>query len=65
MDFFITCGGVVPVKHSKVDRLRRFDKIEYSGKSIKLGWPDEYSNTAVNLGNLYDLLKKLGEIRSN
>ena len=65
MDLFITCDGVVPVKHSKVDRQRRFDKIEYSGKSIKLGWPDEYNNRAVNLGNLYNLLEKLGRIRNN
>lgn len=65
MDLFITCDGVVPVKHSKVDRLRKFEKIEYQGKSLKLGWPDEYANNAVNLGNLYSLLEKLGRIRNN
>lgn len=62
-DLFITCDGVVPVKRGKVDRLRRFDRIEYRGKSIKLGWPDEYSNAAVNPGNLYALLETLKKIR--
>lgn len=64
-DLFITSDGVVPVKHGKVDKLRRFEKIEYQGKSLKLGWPEEYSNNAVNLGNLYNLLEKLGRIRNN
>lgn len=64
-DLFITCDGVVPVKHSKVDGLRDFNRIEYQGKSINLGWPEEYSNRAVNLGNLYSLLEKLGKIRDN
>lgn len=64
-DLFITSDGVVPVKHGKVDKLRRFEKIEYQGKSLKLGWPEEYSNNAVNLGNLYSLLEKLGRIRNN
>lgn len=62
-DLFITCDGVVPVKRGKVDRLRRFDRIEYRGKSIKLGWPDEYSNAAVHPGNLYALLETLKKIR--
>ena len=64
-DLFITCDGVVQVKHNKVDGLRSFDKIEYQGKSIKFGWPQEYSNKAVNLGNLYTLLEKLRDIRNN
>ena len=64
-DLFITCDGVVQVKHNKVDGLRGFDRIEYQGKSIKLGWPQEYSNKAVNLGNLYSLLEKLRDIRNN
>lgn len=64
-DLFITCDGVVQVKHNKVDGLRGFDRIEYQGKSIKLGWPQEYSNKAVNLGALYDLLEKLKSIREN
>lgn len=64
-DLFITSDGVVPVKHGKADKLRRFEKIEYQGKSIKLGWPDEYSNDAVNLGNLYNLLEELGRIRND
>ncbi len=64
-DLFITCEGVVPVKRSKVGGLRSFDKIEYKGKSINLGWPEEYNNRAANLGNLYNLLEKLGEIRNN
>ena len=63
-DLFITSEGIVPIKHSKVDKLRRFDKIEYQGKSIKIGWPDEYTNSAVNLGNLYNLLESLKSIRS-
>ncbi len=63
-DLFITSDGVVPVKHGKVDKLRRFEKIEYQGKSLKLGWPEEYSNSAVNLGNLYSLIEKLGKIRN-
>lgn len=63
LDLFITCDGLVPVKHSKVDGLRRFEKVEYQGKSIKLGWPDEYSNRAVNLGNLYSLIERLDAIR--
>lgn len=65
MDLFITCDGIVPVKHSKVDRLHRFEKIGYQGKSLKLAWPDEYSNSAVNVGNLYSLLEKLGRIRNS
>lgn len=65
LDLFITCDGVVPVKHSKVDVLRRFDRIKYQGNSIKLGWPDEYNNHAVNLGNLYNLIEMLGTIRKN
>ena len=64
-DLFITCDGVVPVKHSKVDGLRDFNRIEYQGKSINLGWPEEYSNKAINLGNLYNLLEKLGKIRND
>lgn len=64
-DLFITSDGVVPVKHGKVDKLRRFEKIEYQGKSLKLGWPEEYSNSAVNLGNLYNLIEKLGRIRNS
>ena len=64
-DLFITCDGVVPVKHSKVGGLRDFNRIEYQGKSIKLGWPEEYSNHAVDLGHLYSLLEKLGNIRNN
>ena len=64
-DLFITSDGVVPVKHGKVDKLRRFEKVEYQGKSLKLGWPEEYSNNAVNLGNLYNLIEKLGRIRNN
>ena len=64
-DLFITCDGVVQVKRNKVDGLKSFDKIEYQGKSIKLGWPQEYSNKAVNLGNLYSLLEKLRELREN
>lgn len=63
-DLFITGDGVVPVKHGKVDKLRRFEKIEYQGKSLKLGCPEEYSNSAVNLGNLYSLLEKLKRIRN-
>lgn len=62
-DLFITCEGVVPVKHSKVDSLRDFNRIKYQGKSISLGWPEEYSNRAVDLGHLYSLLEKLGNIR--
>lgn len=64
-DLFITCDGVVPVRHNKVDGLRDFNKIEYQGKSLNLGWPEEYSNRAVNLGKLYSLLEKLGKIRDN
>ena len=64
-DLFITCDGVVQVKHNKVDGLRTFDRIEYQGKSIKLGWPQEYSNKAVNLGSLYSLLEKLRNVRNN
>ena len=64
-DLFITCDGVVQVKRNKVDGLRTFDKIEYQGKSIKLGWPQEYSNKAVNLGNLYGLIERLRDIRNN
>ncbi len=64
-DLFITCDGVVPVKRSKVEGLKAFSKIEYQGKSLNLGWPEEYSNRAVNLGNLYSLLEKLGNIRRN
>lgn len=63
-DLFITIEGVVPVKHGNVNRLRRFEKIEYQGESLKLGWPEEYSNRAVNLGNLYSLIEKLGKIRN-
>ncbi|HHW95445.1 MAG TPA: hypothetical protein GX736_05930 [Mogibacterium sp.] len=63
LDLFITSDGIVPVKRSKVDKLREFDKLEYQGKSIKLGWPEEYSNRAVNVGNLYNLLERLGKIR--
>lgn len=64
-DLFITCDGVAQVKHNKADGLRRFDKIEYQGRSIKLGWPQEYSNKAVNLGALYSLLEKLKALREN
>lgn len=64
-DLFITCDGVVPVKRSKVDRLRDFDKIEYQGKSLKLGWPQEYSNRSVDMGNLYALIEKLRSIRND
>ncbi len=64
-DLFITCDGVVPVKRSKVDLLRDYNRIEYQGKSINLGWPEEYSNRAVNLGNLYSLLEKLKGIRND
>lgn len=64
-DLFITCDGVVPVKHSKVDSLRDFNRIEYRGKSISLGWPEEYSSRAVNLGNLYNLLERLATIKNN
>ena len=63
-DLFITCDGVVPVKRGKVDKLRRFDRVEFQGKSLKLGWPEEYSNRDVNLGNLYSLLEKLKRIRN-
>ncbi len=63
-DLLITCDGVVQVKHNKIDGLRSWDKIEYQGKSIKLGWPQEYSNKNVNLGNLYSLLEKLRDLRN-
>lgn len=62
-DLFITCDGVVPVKRSKVDGLRDFNKIEYQGKSLKLGWPQEYSNRNVDMGRLYTLLEKLKAIK--
>lgn len=64
LDLFITRDGIVLVKRSKVGGVRRFEKIEYQGDSIKLGWPDEYNNKAVNLGNLYSLIEKLGSIRN-
>lgn len=64
LDLFITRDGIVLVKHSKVGGVRRFERIEYQGKSIKLGWPDEYNNRAVNLGNLYSLIEKLDSIRN-
>ncbi|MCI2061487.1 MAG: hypothetical protein LKJ83_01785 [Eubacteriaceae bacterium] len=64
-DLFITCDGVVPVKHSKPSTLRNFDRVEYKGKSLSLGWPEEYSNRYVNIGNLYDLIETLGKIRNN
>lgn len=63
-DLFITCDGVVPVKHSKVDNLRDFSKVEYQGKSIKLGWPQEYSNRSVDIGRLYELIEKLESIKN-
>lgn len=65
LDLFITCDGIVPVKHSKVDDVRRFEILEYQGNSIKLGWPYEYDNRAVDLGNLYSLIEKLGKIRNH
>ena len=37
IDSFIICDGIVPVKHSKVDSLRRYDRKQYQGNSIKLG----------------------------
>lgn len=64
-DLFITCDGVVPVKHSKVDVLCDFNEIEYQGTSINLGWPREYANRAADLGHLYSLLENLGRIRNN
>ena len=64
-DLFITCEGVVPVKHSKVDSLRTYDKLMYRGKSISLGWPEEYSNRSVDMGRLYNLLEMLRDIWKN
>lgn len=64
-DLFITCDGIVPVKHNKVDALLRYGKIEYKGKSIKLCWPEEYNNRSVNMGNLYTLIETLGKIRNS
>ena len=64
-DLFITCEGVVPVKHSKVDSLRAYDKLTYRGKSISFGWPEEYSNRAVDMGRLYSLLEMLRDIWKN
>ena len=64
-DLFITCDGVVPVKRNRIANSRDFDRIEYKGKAINLGWPEEYSNRAVDLGQLYSLLEKLRDIRDN
>lgn len=64
-DLFITCDGVVPVKRNKIDRIRDFSEIEYKGKSLSLGWPDEYANKSVNISNLYMLIEKLGKIRTD
>lgn len=64
-DLFITCDGVVPVKHGKIGRIRDFSEIEYKGKSLSLGWPNEYSNKSVNILNLYMLIEKLGKIKTD
>ncbi len=64
-DLFITCDGVVPVKHCKANLLHDFNRIEYQGKSIDLGWPDEYSNRSVDLGVLFNLFEKLRDIRND
>lgn len=61
-DLLITCDGVIQVKRNKAGGLRKFDKIKNAGSSISLGWPEDYSNSAVNIGNLYELLEKLGKI---
>ena len=64
-DLFITSDGIALVRHSKMSGIRDFDKIKYRSKSIDLGWPEEYSNRSVNLGNLYSLIEKLGKIRDD
>ncbi len=64
-DLFITCEGVIPVKHNKMDSLCDYGKITYRGKSISFGWPEEYSNRWVDMGRLYSLLEKLRDIWKN
>lgn len=62
-DLFITSNGIVPVKHGRVGTLYSYDRIEYKGNSIQLGWPDEYSNRSIDIGELYSLIEKLEKIR--
>lgn len=64
-DLLITRDGVVLVSHNTARSLRGFDKIEYAGKSLKLGWPLEYSNKAVRMDSLYMLMEELKEINSS
>ena len=61
-DLLITCDGVLPVKRGKNGTMHEYKLIEYKGKSLSLGWPEEYSNKAVNLGNLFGLFEKLRDI---
>lgn len=63
-DLFITFDGVVPVKHNRIAGLRDFSSIEYQGRSLSLGWPEEYTNKSVNITNLYSLIENLGKIRA-
>lgn len=62
-DLFITNEGIVPVKFGKASKLHKFTAIEYAEKCLKLGWPDSYSNSDVNISNLYRLLETLKKIR--
>jgi hypothetical protein len=62
-DLFITNEGIVPVKFGKASKLHKFTEIEYAEKCLKLGWPDSYSNSDVNISNLYRLLETLKKIR--
>lgn len=64
-DLLITGEGVALVKHNKIGGIREFSKIKFQGKNISLGWPDEYGNKAVNIGELYSLLEKLDKVRAD
>ena len=57
----ITTEGVVLVNHNLAHNLREFDKIEYAGSKINLGWPLAYSNKAVKMDELFSLIEKLSK----
>ena len=60
-DLIITTEGVVLVNHNLAHNLREFDKIEYAGSKINLGWPLAYSNKAVKMDELFSLIEKLSK----